>query len=414
MVKVREKFQSRYFKLGLTIFMSGVGLILFYGFVTNYEKFIGVFQFLGNVLFPFILGFVIAYLLCPIYNFTVRKTYHWTAGAFKSGSGALKFSRFVATIVSIGFFVIIIGGLLWMVLPELIKSVFGIVETTPGRISELIAATQDAIENSKYEFLSNSLRKTLGNVQGYLVEWSKGGLMESLGMYIQRITEGVWFTFKTVINLLVAIIVAVYLLNGKELFRAQIKKLIMATLKKEDSDALMEFATFTDKTFGGFINGKIIDSFIIGVLCFILMTLIGLPYAILISAIVGITNIIPFFGPFIGAIPSIIILLTVNPMDALYFAIMILGLQQLDGNVIGPKILGGTIGLPSFWVMFAIVVGGGLFGFLGMVLGVPVFAVIYYYFRKFVDKKLMKKNMPLPTSEYVDFNKYDINRKDVQ
>lgn len=128
----------------------------------------------------------------------------------------------------------------------------------------------------------------------------------------------------------------------------------------------------------------------------------------------GITNVIPFFGPFVGAIPSLIILLTVSPMDALYFAIMILGLQQLDGNVIGPKILGESIGLPSFWVMFAIIIGGGVFGFMGMVLGVPVFAIIYYYLRKYIDKKLAAKNLPVDKASYQDFNKYDINRKELE
>ena len=143
------------------------------------------------------------------------------------------------------------------------------------------------------------------------------------------------------------------------------------------------------------------------------MNIIGLPYPLLISAIIGITNIIPFFGPFIGAIPSAIIILTVDPLQAVYFAIMILVIQQLDGNIIGPKILGGTVGLPSFWIMFAIIIGGGLFGFVGMVLGVPVFAIIYYYFRRHIEFKLNEKNMPSDTKAYQNFDKYDIKKEEI-
>ena len=157
---------------------------------------------------------------------------------------------------------------------------------------------------------------------------------------------------------------------------------------------------FINKTFSAFISGKIIDSLIIGTICFIGMHILGLPYVILISVIVGVTNIIPFFGPFIGAIPSTIIMLTVDPIKALYFVIFILILQQLDGNVIGPKILGDSTGLPSFWVMFAIIVGGGMFGFVGMIVGIPAFAVIYTYVTRYVNHRLKSKGLPIETKVY--------------
>lgn len=398
----------------MTIFLSGVGLILFYSLVTNYDKFANIFSQISGIFFPFVLGFVIAYLLCPIYNFTVRKTYKCMEKIIEKGSSRLKFARVIATVISVGFLIIVLGGLFWMVIPELIQSIIGIVEILPRRVNDLIAYTSQLMDDGKYAFVEKTLKDLLENLKHYVSDLGSGNVVEILGTYLQKISEGVFVTLRTILDLLVAIIVAVYLLNGKEDFRAQIKKFINATLRKEQVDSLMEFAYFTDKTFGGFINGKIIDSFIIGVLCFFLMTIIGIPYSILISAIVGITNVIPFFGPFVGAIPSLIILLTVSPMDALYFAIMILGLQQLDGNVIGPKILGESIGLPSFWVMFAIIIGGGVFGFMGMILGVPVFAIIYYYLRKYIDKKLAAKNLPVDKASYQDFNKYDINRKELE
>ena len=228
-----------------------------------------------------------------------------------------------------------------------------------------------------------------------------------------QISMGVYVTLRTLFNLLISVIVCVYLLNGKELFKAQIKKIISATMTKEKSDDIFEFAYFANKTFGGFISGKLIDSLIIGILCFILMTIFNLPYTVLVSTIVGVTNFIPFFGPFIGAVPSALIICVASPIKALYFLILVFALQQFDGNILGPKILGGTTGLSSFWVMFAIIVGGGFFGFTGMVLGVPVFAVIYYYFSRYIKKRLARKQMPTETADYEEFNKYDINRKDV-
>lgn len=237
--------------------------------------------------------------------------------------------------------------------------------------------------------------------------------LPQIGFYMGQISQGVLVTIRTLVNMAIGVIVCVYFLNSKELFRAQIRKLILAVCSREKSDRIFEFAYYSNRTFGGFINGKLIDSLIIGILCFILMTIFRLPYAVLVSAIVGVTNIIPFFGPFIGAVPSVIIICFESPVQAVYFLILILALQQFDGNILGPKILGGTTGLASFWVLFAILLGGGLFGFVGMILGVPVFAVIYYYAGRYIKTRLKRKHLPTETSEYEDFNKYDINRKDV-
>ena len=176
---------------------------------------------------------------------------------------------------------------------------------------------------------------------------------------------------------------------------------------------IFDFANYCDHAFGGFIRGKIIDSLIIGVICFVAMAILRLPYPVLISAIVGITNVIPFFGPFIGAIPSAIIILMVSPIKTLYFLILVVVLQQVDGNIIGPKILGNTTGLSSFWVLFSIVVFGGLFGFPGMILGVPVFAVIYHYAGLAIRKRLKKRGLHQDTEDYEEYNEYDLSRKDI-
>ena len=198
----------------------------------------------------------------------------------------------------------------------------------------------------------------------------------------------------------IGIIISIYFLNSKDTFLAQIKKVILATFKESTAQEIFEGAAFTNKTFGGFISGKIIDSIIIGIICFLVMSIFGWEYSLLISCIVGITNIIPFFGPFIGAIPSVLLLLMMNPWHALYFAIFAILLQQFDGNILGPKILGDSTGLESFWVLFAVLVGGGLFGFIGMIVGIPVFAVIYYYVGRQLNRRLAKKGFSTDLNDY--------------
>ena len=202
------------------------------------------------------------------------------------------------------------------------------------------------------------------------------------------------------LDVIIAIILSVYIMFSKETLIAQLKKALYAMLKKETAAKLVRIARESHRIFSGFINGKLIDSLIIGILCFIGMSIIGFEFTLLISFIVGCTNVIPFFGPFFGAIPSILILLMVDPWQALWFAIFVLVLQQLDGNVIGPKILGDSTGLPALWVMFAILVGGGMFGVIGMFVGVPAFAVIYEFTREYFEERLKEKNLPTETENY--------------
>ena len=203
-----------------------------------------------------------------------------------------------------------------------------------------------------------------------------------------------------VLNFLIGLIVSVYLLFSKEQYSAQCKKMTYAFLKTNHANMLLHLTKKSNEIFGGFIIGKIIDSAIIGVLCFIGLSLIKMPYTLLVSVIVGVTNVIPFFGPYIGAIPSAFLILLSDPKKGLYFIIFILVLQQIDGNVIGPKILGNSTGLSPFWVVFSILIGGGMFGFVGMIMGVPTFAVIYYIISMITSQRLERKNLPLTTVHY--------------
>ncbi|MBR2066813.1 MAG: AI-2E family transporter, partial [Solobacterium sp.] len=229
-----------------------------------------------------------------------------------------------------------------------------------------------------------------------LTEWltgAQGGLSRLVSYSISLL--------RTVFNFFVGVIISIYLLMDEEKFRRQIKSIIYAFTDSDKADRVVEITRLTGKTFNSFIFGKFIDSLIIGVITYFVLMIMKMPYAPLISFVVGVTNMIPVFGPFIGAVPSIIILLIINPWKALEFAIFIFILQQIDGNIIGPRILGDAVGLPTLWVMFAIIVGGALFGAVGMFIGVPVFSVIYVLLGKIIENNLAKKEIDLQTTREI-------------
>jgi predicted PurR-regulated permease PerM len=239
--------------------------------------------------------------------------------------------------------------------------------------------------------------------------WVKNDLFDQVNEIMSGLTVGVISVVGTLLDIIVGMIISVYVLYNKDTFSRQAKKVVYAILPAHRANLILHITQKSNSIFGGFIIGKIIDSAIIGVLCFIGTSLLKMPYALLVSVIVGVTNVIPYFGPFIGAIPSIILIILVDPMKGLYFAIFILALQQLDGNYIGPKILGGSTGLTSFWVIFAIMIGGGLYGFVGMLLGVPTCALLLYLSKLWLNYRLEKKNLPTNSESYDELSYVDDN-----
>ncbi|MBR5229301.1 MAG: AI-2E family transporter [Firmicutes bacterium] len=400
------KIKNMYVRQGLTFFLVGAALILTFYAVNN----MGIVQHgikkLNDILMPFYLGIVMAYLLCPVYNATTRLVYKFNRGRFSHPVKDLKLARAAATVVSLGVLFTIVAGLISMIIPDLWASILGLINNFPdavAKVSGWITTNMD-----EHPELAAFMDQRLDAMYDTAMVWVQTKLVPSAETVISGLSVGVIGTFAAILDVFVAVIICVYVLNSKEIFVAQAKKVILALFKKERAEGILELGRLANETFGGFINGKIIDSIIIGIICFVAMTLLKLPLTMLISVVVGVTNIIPFFGPFIGAIPSIIILLLIDPVAALKFAVMVLALQQLDGNIIGPKILGKSTNLASFWVMFAIIVAGGLFGFVGMVLGVPVFAIVYTYIRRGINNKLAKKDLPTDTILYEDFSKYKL------
>ena len=411
---MKRLLENKHARLMFMIFIVGALLIIFNQIVGNYESFSEGVGTIKTIVSPFIYGFVMAYLLSPIYNATVRGLYKLLGKYFKNKQRLFSFCKLVASVVAVVCLIGAVAGLIALIVPQVIESLTGILKSLPQRLTQLSALFNDITSKMDNKRLAMKMSEIYAQAQTNLIELAQTKLLPGMGTLVGQVSTQVLLTLKTMMNVMIGVMACVYMLNSKERFQGQFKKVILATLPKEKAEAVFEFAKFTNRTFGGFINGKIIDSIIIGIICFILMKIFGFPYPILISAIIGITNVIPFFGPFIGAIPAAIIILLVSPIHALYFLILIFILQQVDGNIIGPAILGNTTGIASFWVLFSIVIGGGLFGFIGMVLGVPVFAIIYYYFSRSINKRLEAKGLEFRTDSYEDLNKYKIDKEELR
>lgn len=346
----------------------------------------------AETLMPFIYGSVLAYLIYPVSQGITAYLDKLTEGKYK------KFTLTVGIFTGLILFGVAIYFLLWMLLPQLIDSVVSIVTGMPSMVESLSnwisAVLQDNVE------LAQIAEVMLENSSTQLQSWISGTLLPKIQEIIANLSAGVLSTIWGLFDFVIGIIVCIYILSSADKLKRQAKMIVRAVFPKKAADVIFEVTYETDQCFGGFIRGKLLDSAIIGVICFMCTSLMNMPYALLVSTIVGVTNIIPFFGPFIGAIPSAILILTVSPIQCLYFIIFVLVLQQFDGNILGPAILGQSTGLGSIWVLFSILIFGDLFGFVGMIIGVPLFSVIYYLISKYVFKMLKKRELD---DEIIDY-----------
>ena len=381
----KKRFDNPYIKAMLTGFgILAMSIMLFF-IIFRADEIADDLNRLSMILRPFIIGAVFAYLLTPLCNrlesLLIR---HLPDKIKKSAPGW-------AVALSMAFGLLIIYILLILIVPQLFTSIVNLSETLPGQLDRLALRLEAMLADN--EVLQSYFDSAYESVTTTFEDWLKNTVLPSFGSIMGNVGTGVLNVFNTVKDVVVGVIVAVYMLASRKLFTRQ-SKMILASLFSPRWDRIIrdEFA-YMDRMFSGFLSGKVLDSAIIGVLCYIVCAIAGMPNTLLISVVVGLTNIIPFFGPFIGAIPSAILILVESPIKALWFLVIILVLQQLDGNVIGPRILGNTTGLSSFWVLFAIILFGGLMGFVGMIIGVPLFAVIYDIISKLVHWGLRKKGL---------------------
>ena len=395
------------FRKYLFISLAGaVGIILcivFFFALFRFKQVMEGIRTLESILMPFIYGAVIAYLLTPVCNFVEIRLNALLTGRMKvNEQKAARFSAAIGIGLSLLFGFFIVYLLLAMVLPQVFESVRGIVQVLPGNVVKWSDWIQQKLADD--EVLANYAEQFINAAYQNMQVWLNTKFLPDMQVIVSGVSAGLISALAAVKNIVIGIFAAAYLMGNRKKFAAQGKKLIYSFAKVPVANGILDEIHYINRVFGGFIDGKLLDSLIMGILCFVIMNLLNMPYTMLISVIVGVTNIIPFFGPFIGAIPSAPIILTDSPVKCVYFLILILVLQQFDGNFLGPKILGDSTGLSSFWVLFSILLFGGLMGFVGMVIGVPTFAVIYDLIKKYSNWMLRKKKLATDTSVYEELS----------
>lgn len=375
-MKIELKEQTKENIKAYTI--SGIFIVITYFIFKNSTV---IFAFLGSVfttLMPFILGFAFAFILIPLRNL-IEKNF------FKKLKWSYKTKRNVAVLITMIVFIIVIASFFIVLIPQLVESIKTLINSFDGYVNAFTSLFQNVEIQGEYREIFDSGIEALKTFVNSLIS-GENNLISTVVSYSLSFLS-------SIVNVFISLIIAVYLLLDEERFKSQVCRVIYAIFGRGTSNKIFYVAKLTSKMFNSFIFGKALDSLIIGIICWVGTAILKIPYSTLISFVIGITNMIPVFGPFIGAIPCIFILIFINPFKALEFSIFVLALQQVDGNIIGPKILGGSLGLPALWVMFAIIVGGGLFGVIGMFLGVPIFSVIYVLIRDAVNNKIKGGNV---------------------
>lgn len=407
--EIKSCHENQYRTIAKVIFVTFCCCTLFFFLIYRYKGFAA---FLGNiitVLQPITIGLVLAYLLNPVMCFLERHLKSFFAKHLKNKNKSQKMARYIAVAGALVFLIGILTLLVVAVVPSLSTSIQDFVASLPEDFNNLMEWVDDFTKGDSQiaAVLKDILEDATSTLQDFLSGGKMQGMFAQAQTYLVSITSGVISGVKFVLNILVGLIISAYILVSKEKFAGQAKKILYAVCNPERANIIIQNVHKCNEIFGGFISGKILDSAIIGVLAYIILSIMKMPDTLLVSVIIGVTNVIPFFGPLIGAVPAFLIIVLQNPIQGLYFLIFILILQQVDGNIIGPKILGDSTGLSSFWVIFAIVVFGGLWGFFGMLLGVPIMAVIYYIVKELVEKALEKRGLPEETASYEKMKEVD-------
>ena len=390
----KKKLWKSYFYKGVTVFLVVAACLSLYFFFEKLPQISDAVAKVFAILQPVVFGLVIAYLLNPIFSFLCGKTNKILAKKIKSEKKCDVIARAASVTVSVLFFLLIIFLLLYLIVPQFITSVSNLITVLPGQIDAWSSRFSDMLQSNRW------LKQVLTKAFEYEKDWLETDLTGSVNRYAAQFASGVWNFVNFLKNIALGLIFTIYLLYHKERFIRLSRKVLYVVFPRKTVAGILKVGGKANKVFSGFISGQLVDAAIVGVLCFIGVSIIRVPYAMLIAVIIGATNIIPVFGPYLGGIPCGLLIFLTDPIKCLYFVIFIVLLQMLDGNVIAPKILGTTIGIDSFWVVFAIILGGGLFGIIGMVLGVPTFAILYYLMRSALNARLRKKNLPVDIAFY--------------
>ncbi|MCR5431675.1 MAG: AI-2E family transporter [Lachnospiraceae bacterium] len=396
---------KKYVVWGVMAFLVlAAAIVLIFLFVQK-EDFSDILSKLGSALSPVLVGGIMAYVMNPLMSFFDRKISHFLLKRVRKKRRALSVSRVVSLILTLVLVVVIIGVLVYMLVPEITSTFDKLADEVPGQANNFLDWFRGTVGDGSW--IGNMLATGVEKITKWIEDFIDNGLFTFAGGLLESVYSGVVSAFGIIYNILIGLVFSIYILLSKERFTASIKKLIYSVFKRKRANRIVRTARDCHRKFTGAITGKVLDSVIVGVICFVGMTLFNFPYVALISVIVGVTNLIPFFGPYIGAVPSALLILFVDPLQCLWFVIFIIVLQQIDCNILDPRIVGDSIGLSAFWVLFACVVFGSLFGIWGLLLGVPATACLQMIFGEIMDNRLHKKGLPTDTDEYMAIDNVD-------
>ena len=392
---------KKYWYLGITLFLAASATLVVWTLLNiGALNGAGFLSSVNSALTPVYIGLIIAYLLSPLVDRMERFLFEPLMKKIvkKNEKMARGAARGISVTIVLLLALLVIFGLLMLVVPEVIESISSLVSNLPGYYRNIIVWGDEKFQaNPQYAEYFERLSST---VYEKLLTWLRDDLLPNSNKLLTVITDSIMNAVNVVVNVFIGLIVSIYLMAGKENFCAQAKKILYAVFSVKHADALLDVLREVHTVFAKFIVGRIIDSLLVGVLTFIIMSIANIPYTVLVSVIIGVTNLIPFFGQYLGIIPSAILVFIANPFKGVIFLILIIILMQFDGNVMGPKILGDSIGLGSFWILFSILFFGSLFGLVGMVCAVPVFAVFYRMVSRWCARRLTKKDIPADTDYY--------------
>lgn len=407
---MRYKWDKKYLYWGITAFAVIVASEIFKGLLSGDIPVGSFISKLSGALSPLFYGFAIAYLLNPVENFFEKSVYmklahrrmvknnpdhsYGNAAMLKSKKKARAFGVTMAMFTMI----LVVTGIIIIIIPQLITTIQKLVGNMQGYADNIRNWANEQLIN--YPEVQEWLNGFLDNASEALTKWLNDTIVPKMSEIITTFTDGLMAAIQAILDLFFGIVIAIYFLYSKELFAAQLKKVLYSITAPRYGNAVIKNLREIHHTFGGFLSGKIIDSLIIMGIFFIVLTLFNFPYAVLCSVLMGIFNIIPVFGPIIGAVPCALLILLEDPLYCLYFIIITIVIQQLDGNVIGPKVLGESTGLSSFWIIFSLLLAQSIFGFVGLIIGIPLFAVIYSIVRAKVGNRLESKGLPSDSNVY--------------
>jgi predicted PurR-regulated permease PerM len=393
---MKDKFSNKYVAWGLTLFSVLGSLLLLFFAIYRWDYIVEGIVTVTTIMMPFIYGLAIAYLMNPIVRFFEKKVFYKIVKKLsKKKADRKRLCRVLSLCTSTIIFLGLLIASFSFLIPEMVKSF----EMLVTNINIYLSNSKELLINffGGSDVITGFINDNYEDFAKFMNNYFNQGMFD--GMML-TISNSIFGTLKFLYNVIIGYIIAIYILVDKEKFKAQSKKFLYTIFDYDRVNIILENARYTDRVFGGFFAGKLLDSLIIGVICFLCMLAMKMPYSLIVSVIVGVTNIIPYFGPFIGAIPSAFLIFLVDPGKSLLFIVFIFILQQIDGNIIGPKILGNKTGLSSFWVLFSLLIFGGVFGMIGMILGVPLFSILYSFLNGVVKRRLKMKKLPQDTKDY--------------